>query len=314
MREQRIKVSDSQLDELEIEWWNTNAATIEKIWALNYELQKIIRLPYLKKMKSFFLKGVDKLPIKVLEIGCGSGWVCRMVADNSLHVIGTDFSSEQLAIAREQAIVHGKEKFCTYIQADASAIPDEIDAVVIHALLHHLAINELSTFFHQLSKLPAKTKVFIYEPVFLQKKSTVMSLRDKVLNRVIIIIKKYAFNRIVEKGYIDYELDDKLKKIYEDAKRNGWYISPKEVPFYENELEGYLTSDFFIQNKSVVNKTDLEVAQALIMYNIDKPCFLFSRLLIPTLSWLDKLSFKWNFTSYLRPFTHHFVCYELVRK
>ena len=92
MRTERIVVSTKELDELEKEWWNSNAETIEKIWAQNLDLQKQIRLFYLSRMKKFFLTGTNKKPFKVLEIGCGTGWVGRLIAGPGLHIIGTDFS------------------------------------------------------------------------------------------------------------------------------------------------------------------------------------------------------------------------------
>ena len=81
---------------------------------MNYEFQRIIRLPYLKKMKKFFMSDIKKTPLIILEVGCGTGWVCRMIADEDLHIIGTDFSTGQLSIAKEQAKLFNKIKFCTY--------------------------------------------------------------------------------------------------------------------------------------------------------------------------------------------------------
>ncbi len=240
MREQRIEESDVLLDQQEMHWWDTNAATIEKIWALNVDLQKIIRLPYLKRMKRFFTSNTNHKPLKILEIGCGSGWVCRLVADENFHVLGTDFSAGQLAIAREQAKSAHKEKFCTYELADAVTFQKHMDGVVIHALLHHLSTRELIGFFEQLATIPTGTKIFMYEPVFINTQEGKPSLRDKVLNKLITKVKNFSIKRARTKGTPDGELNLAMKKIYEDATNNGWYITPKEVPFYQDELYSYL--------------------------------------------------------------------------
>ena len=219
MREHRIKISNPELDNKEMEWWDNNAATIEKIWALNFELQKVIRLPYLKKMKDFFTSNAKHLPIKILEVGCGSGWVCRLVADENFNIIGTDFSTGQLTIAKIQAKLYGKEDYCTYELADASSFQKNIDGVVIHALLHHLSSQELTVFFEQLSMISPGTKVFMYEPVFIKKQEGPPSLRDKILNRIITKLKKFSVDRAKTKGIPNKELGDEMEIIYEAAKK-----------------------------------------------------------------------------------------------
>jgi SAM-dependent methyltransferase len=314
LREQRIKQSDAELDQQEMDWWNTNAATIEKIWALNLELQKIIRRPYLKRMKRFFTADATHKPVKILEIGCGSGWVCRMVANEDFNVIGTDFSASQLAIAREQARFYQKEKFCRYELADASSFNKNIDGVVIHALLHHLSTHELTTFFGQLAKIPTGTKVFMYEPVFMNRHEGKPSWQDKMLNKIITKLKFFSINRARSIGEPDRELSKAMENIFEDAKNYGWYISPKEVPFYQAELHAYLEPFFTIQKEYLVNKTDLAIAQELILNKVDRPGFLFSKVLIPLSAWLDKLAFKGKFTFYISPWEHQFVCFELIKK
>lgn len=40
----------------------------------------------------------------VLDVGCGSGWAARLLAQNAGHVIGIDVSDEMIQVAREQSI------------------------------------------------------------------------------------------------------------------------------------------------------------------------------------------------------------------
>lgn len=314
MRTKRIDESDVHIDESEREWWNMNAPTVEKIWAQNIDFQKSIRLPYLSRMRGFFLKGAKNLPIRILEIGCGTGWVCRLIAGKDIHIIGTDFSEGQLAIARSMAQKLNKAEFCTYELADASTFQKEVDGVVIHALLHHLSSEELNKFFDEFSQLPKGTRVFLYEPVFFQKQSGKPSFRDKVINKLIYKLKNYALNKAKQVGSEDVELSSAMNKITLDAEKNGWYISPKEVPFAEGELESYLGPHFQILDKYIVNKTELDIAQALTMNAIERPGFLFSKILIPLSRSLDKLSFSGKFTHYLHPYQHLFVCFEAIKK
>jgi ubiquinone/menaquinone biosynthesis C-methylase UbiE len=313
MRTKRIENSTKEVDELERQWWNSNAETIEKIWAQSFSLQKIVRVPYLEKMKKFFLNSTNKRPLKILEIGCGSGWVCRLVADKDFHIIGTDFSEAQIALAKEMAARQEKEEYCSYEVADASAFEKDVDGVVIHALLHHLSENELQNFFRQFAEIKKGVRVFMYEPVFLDKQPGKAGFFDRAINKVIHEVKMVAIKKAKKTGHEDVKLNEKIKKIFNDAQKNGWYISPKEVPFYEKELDGYMKPLCTLQKKYIVNRSDLEIAEILAAWKIEKPGFLFSGILIPLVRQLDKISFKGKFTHYLPANQHVFVCSEWVK-
>jgi len=313
MRTERIVESTKEIDELEKEWWNANAVTIEKIWAQSFRLQKLVRVPYLEKMKRFFLDSTNKRPLKILEIGCGSGWVCRLVADKDFNIIGTDFSDAQIALAKEMAVLQGKEEFCVYEVADASAFEKDVDGVVIHALLHHLSAKELQVFFKQFSEIKKGTRVFMYEPVFLDKQPGKASFFDRAINKVIHEVKMFAINKAKKSGQEDVELNKKIEKIFNDAQEKGWYISPKEVPFYEKELDEYMKPLCTLQKKYIVNRSELEIAEVLAAWRIEKPGFLFSGILIPLVRQLDKISFQGKFTHYLPANQHVFVCSEWVK-
>ena len=313
MRLKRIEISTTELNRIENEWWNTNSDLIEIIWANSFELQQAIRLPYLKRMKSFFLDTAKQTPVKILEIGCGTGWVGRLVADESLHIIGTDFSESQINRAKEEAKRFNKDKFCQYELSDASTFTKDVDGVLIHAVLHHLSTEELNTFFNEFSKLKKGTKVFFYEPVFFEP-NTKTGLLEKALNRAILFIKKYAFQQIEKTNAINKQLLSEWNKIYDDATKNGWYISPKEVPFYETEFLDYLHKYGIIKQQFIVNHTDLDIAQKLTLHNMHKPGKLYTQFIIPAVIMLEKQLFKRNFRPFIYRDQHLFVCYELIIK
>jgi cyclopropane fatty-acyl-phospholipid synthase-like methyltransferase len=173
-------------------------------------------------MKKFFLAGTDKKPFKVLEIGCGTGWVGRLIAGPDLHIIGTDFSEGQLAIATQMARQFGKDKYCTYELADASFFPDDVDGVIIHALLHHLSAKELEIFFGQFAKFKPGTKILYMSRYFLPNKQVKNLFFDKVTNKLIQVVKTYAVNRAKKIGHEDTELVQQMDSIFKAADKNGW--------------------------------------------------------------------------------------------
>ena len=312
MRLQRINISTPELDKQENDWWNTNCDLIETIWANSYELQMAIRAHYLNRMKAFFMKDAKKLPLQILEVGCGTGWVCRLVADENFHVLGTDFSASQIQKAKEQAIRFKKDQFCKYELADASTFSKEYDGVVIHALLHHLSTQELDTFFAEFGKLKKGTKVFMYEPVFFEPNNKTVFV-EKILNRIILHYRKKALENVENTKPVNQELLKKWNSIDQQATENGWYISPKEVPFYEDEIKNYLDKYCNIIDHYVVNKTDLEVAQKMTLHDINQPDAKMT-------NWIQKIQhfesqlFKRNFRPFIYRDQHLFVCYELIIK
>ena len=75
---------------------------------------------------------------KVLDLGCGFGWLCRWAREvGADSVLGIDVSSNMLAKAREYTY----DPAITYLQADLEAFqlqPTTYDAVVSSLALHYL--------------------------------------------------------------------------------------------------------------------------------------------------------------------------------
>ncbi len=311
MRDTRIKISTPELDKEEMEWWNKNAGTIETIWAQTYALQSCIRKPYLLKAKKFLQGDNDKTMI--WEVGCGTGWVCRMIADENFHVTGTDFSQSQIQIARDTAAAFGKEKFCNYLLTDASTLVENHNGILISALLHHLSEQELEKFFTLFESQKKGTKVFMYEPVFIEAKSNNGQLIALLYKQVPKLFRTLTGVCIALTGKKNRDLDDKVNALYSQAEKNNWFLSPKEVPFYESELDNYLNRYFTIQKTYFVNKSDLHIAQNMVIYNKPEPGFIFRKIIFPLSIFLDRIFFALNFRSVTKG-QYFFKCFELIVK
>jgi ubiquinone/menaquinone biosynthesis C-methylase UbiE len=87
-----------------------------------------------------------QLPPRVgnaLEIGCGSGEFCRLLADRSERVLGLDFSAGMLDVARARSADYPNIE---YLNADVLThdfCDEKYDCIASIATLHHLPLRQL---------------------------------------------------------------------------------------------------------------------------------------------------------------------------
>jgi SAM-dependent methyltransferase len=77
-------------------------------------------------------------PARVLEFGCGVGWLSLLLARRGYDVTGVDISPEAIAIAREQSVLQ-KIPRTHFILADYEEFRVEklMDCVLFYSALHH---------------------------------------------------------------------------------------------------------------------------------------------------------------------------------
>jgi len=81
---------------------------------------------------------MPKPPGRILEFGCGTGWLGQMFAQRGYEVIGVDISPDAIALAQATAVSRGLAN-ATYQVADYEtfAIATPVDSVIFHDALHH---------------------------------------------------------------------------------------------------------------------------------------------------------------------------------
>lgn len=92
---------------------------------------------------SVFLSLMRPPPARVVEFGCGTGWLSLIFADRGYEVVGVDISPEAIAIA-EQLRVERQISSASFRVADYEEvrIDPPADYVIFHDALHHAESEE----------------------------------------------------------------------------------------------------------------------------------------------------------------------------
>lgn len=84
-------------------------------------------------------------PARILDAGCGTGWLSRFLARAGYSVLGTDCSSEAIELAKsyEHFAQEGDLSFQVE-DFEKSGFSEEFDAIIFYAALHHTQNLEAS--------------------------------------------------------------------------------------------------------------------------------------------------------------------------
>ena len=308
---QRLMTPDAEIDAIEEEWWNNHAHLVEAVWAMPPILREAARRHYLQKVRKFFLAGNSNRPAKIIEIGCGSGWVGQMIAEPDVfHIMGIDLSRSQIALAEESAAQAGLQHCCDYYCANLADFTaekkEENPGVLIHAILHHLSWRELDSLLEQITVLGQGTKVFIYEPVYLTKPAKPMPALVRSQAARVAGIPLQQAQQAVSKHGEGYQADlaKAVQNMCEYSDRQGWVLSPKEVVFQESELISLLSKYFHIRRHYLCNHTTIPAAQAGALYDNPSLHRLLAEKTLPLARTIDTLLWE---TALIREITDFYV-------
>jgi SAM-dependent methyltransferase len=262
-RRARIDESTPELDLQEMQWWDTNAPLIERIWGLPDPICREARQGYIEDIRGRFHELLGARPLKILEIACGTGWPGRLLASPLLKVTGMDFSEGQIEIARAKA-AEEKHINCDYVQMNIDQLNDsfrsnQYDGSFIHCGLHHLSTAELRAFSDSLARAPKGFPTILVEPVYLDKAHFVGRIQGKVLSTLYKLLQRLYFARDPQDEFVTRS----AQKLYELANDRGWFFSPKEVPFDIGEVKRLFSANFEIREIVPVTHFGLAGAQYL---------------------------------------------------
>jgi 2-polyprenyl-3-methyl-5-hydroxy-6-metoxy-1,4-benzoquinol methylase len=147
-------------------WWDMYGDYMTYQWRLTPSLHRAIRAPLEKEYVDYLLKPGCRL----LDLGCGSGWLSFHFAEQGMSVLGIDVSKEQINAANELKAARdvGSVEFecADFMEWDSGRYAEYFDSVFVSAFMHHLPEIELELIVRKIaSVVKPGGRVFLYEPL-----------------------------------------------------------------------------------------------------------------------------------------------------
>ena len=261
----------------EAEWWEIFSDFATKQWELTPRYNYIVRNDYLSEMKSFLYKKEGKL----LEVGCGSGWVGLEIAKSGMEFIGIDTSTSQIRKAQKASRNAGLIN-STFIIGTLSDLDPTLrfDSVLIHATLHHLHQEEIRNLLKRLNPLlKEQGRLYIYEPILSKKNKFWIDFFA-----ICIFIVLWSPFWLIQKVSIILKIGPKN---YRNAVKNGWTgLSPDEAPLDKIDLLHTIGMNYSIVNVKYWHAYSLALAMGC--GELKPPFSLLAERVIRFLYWVDR--------------------------
>ena len=216
----------------ENKWWDRYSNIMAYQWKLTPFLNRIIR----QDLERDFIDYLVKPGGRLLDLGCGSGWLSLKFSRNDMHVLGLDFSKAQINAAEKMKInmrlKNVKFECVDLMQWDYQAHTERFDSIFVNAFLHHLPAEEVKRVFGMISKvIKPGGRVYIYEPLksSCEKRNLFLFFIDTLILKCI--------GLMLGKIPVWFSLRDRSFKKELDEGYNS--LSPHEAPLGIREVKNY---------------------------------------------------------------------------
>ena len=222
----------------EKEWWDSYGEYMTYQWRLTPSLHKVVRSPLEKEYINYLLKPGGRL----LDLGCGSGWLSLYFAEQGMSVLGIDVSREQISSAnelKEKNHISSVDFECVdFIEWDVSGLDNSFDSVFVSAFIHHLPMIELEIVFQKIELIvKSGGRVFMYEPLTaLRSRNLMVKVIDKICTAGLAILLDRLPNLL---GLVSQRHKEELDRGYT-------MVSPHERPVDIDILKTFCKNSFEI--------------------------------------------------------------------
>ncbi|MDB9916157.1 class I SAM-dependent methyltransferase [Pseudomonadales bacterium] len=219
-------------------WWDEYGEYMTYQWQTTPNLNRVLR----HRLEEDYMDYLHKPGGRLLDLGCGSGWLSMRFARQGMSVLGIDVSQEQINaanVAKEKEGLQNLKFICAdFATWEGSEYETYFDSVFLSAFMHHLPEVELELIFERLfSLVKPGGKVYMYEPL------TIGSTRGKFVKFIDAVI-ELGVNVIVLKvpkvlGFISARHKKEIARGYTMA-------SPNERPVSLISIRNFCVGRFSI--------------------------------------------------------------------
>jgi SAM-dependent methyltransferase len=265
----RYPTTTADLDRAEQEWWHRHADLEERFcWVQPPEVQRLLRGRYLRRIAA--QAGPSDA---VLEVGCGTGWLCLLLAEAGVaSVTGIDFSPEQIRLARAAAAEAGAPGVAFEVASvdDLVERGQAFDVIVMHAFLHHLATAEIRDVLAGARRLLAPGgRLVLLEPVVHGPVGGGRPVSLRVLNKIERLPLGLSARGLRPVSAAEREVRDRLE--HRAAAELPFGPAPKETAFVPGELVALLDEHVRVVERVPVASSCFLVAEQLLLAELSQP-------------------------------------------
>jgi 2-polyprenyl-3-methyl-5-hydroxy-6-metoxy-1,4-benzoquinol methylase len=217
-------------------WWDKYGEYMTYQWKLTPELESILKTELNNDYFDFLLNPGERL----LDLGCGSGWLSLHFAERGMEVLGIDLSQQQINAAntlKTDSHLPNVEFECRDLAHwDCEKYKGQFSSVFVSAFLHHLAEVELEMIIGKIATvLKPGGRAYMYEPL---KSSTTRSIMVRSIDLFNGVLMRLLMT-VIPKVFDQFSTRHKLEV------KNGYTMcSPREGPI-DVELIEMLCADEF---------------------------------------------------------------------
>ncbi len=265
----RYPTTTDELDRAERDWWHEHADLEERFcWVQPPEVQRLLRGRYLKRIAAEAGPGDS-----VLEVGCGTGWLSRLLAEAGVaSVTGIDFSSQQIRLARAAPTAAGQGRV-RFEEASVDQLVDEgrsFDVIVMHAFLHHLSTAEISDVLAGARRLLGPGgRLVVLEPVLHGPGGGRKPLTLRLLNKIERLPLGLSARGLRPVSPGERRVRDRLEQ--RAAAELPFGPAPKETAFEPDELVRLLEVHVRVAERIPVASSCFLVAEQLLLAELSQP-------------------------------------------